>query len=66
MTAQPRQGQPHKPHADEPFTMDAVRLRHVNRWLAQGLGGELADLYVDSRETSLRHTAAAAAAARTS
>lgn len=31
--------------------MDAVRLRRVNRWLAQGLGGELADLYVDSRET---------------
>ncbi|MFF8195694.1 hypothetical protein ACF05L_33600 [Streptomyces bobili] len=24
----------------------------MNRWLAQGLGGELADLYVDSRETS--------------
>jgi hypothetical protein len=32
--------------------MDAVRLRRVNRWLAQGLGGELADLYVDSRERS--------------
>ncbi|WAU82829.1 hypothetical protein O1Q96_25905 [Streptomyces sp. Qhu-G9] len=32
--------------------MDAVRLRRVNRWLAQGLSGELADLYVDSRETS--------------
>ncbi|MFJ4423005.1 hypothetical protein ACKI1Q_01450 [Streptomyces galilaeus] len=31
--------------------MDAVRLRRVNRWLAQGLGGELADLYVDSHET---------------
>ncbi|MET9454893.1 hypothetical protein ABZY05_07355 [Streptomyces canus] len=32
--------------------MDAVRLRRANRWLAQDLGGELADLYVDSRETS--------------
>ncbi|MFF3202469.1 hypothetical protein [Streptomyces sp. NPDC002962] len=32
--------------------MDAVRLRRVNRWLAQDLGGELVDLYVDSRETS--------------
>lgn len=32
--------------------MDAVRFRRVNRWLAQGLGGELADLYVDSREAS--------------
>ncbi|MDQ1028042.1 hypothetical protein QF035_005624 [Streptomyces umbrinus] len=51
MTAQPRQGQPHKPQAGEPSTMDAVRLRRVNRWLAQGLSGELADLYVDSRET---------------
>ncbi|MDQ0948624.1 hypothetical protein QFZ24_002547 [Streptomyces phaeochromogenes] len=51
MKAQPRQGQPHKPLADEPSTMDAVRLRRVNRWLAQGLSVELADLYVDSRET---------------
>lgn len=50
--AQPRQGQPHEPHAGESSTMDAVRLRRVNRWLAQDLGGELADLYVDSRETS--------------
>ncbi|MEU5316726.1 hypothetical protein AB0G67_08360 [Streptomyces sp. NPDC021056] len=51
--AQPRQRQPHKPRAGEPSTMDAVRLRRVNRWLAQGLGGELADLYVDSGETSV-------------
>ncbi|MFD3505256.1 hypothetical protein [Streptomyces sp. NPDC058678] len=50
--AQPRQGKPHEPHAGESFTMDAVRLCRVNRWLAQDLGGELADLYVDSRETS--------------
>ncbi|WP_369171245.1 hypothetical protein AB5J49_26600 [Streptomyces sp. R28] len=50
--AQPGQGQPHEPHAGESSTMDAVRLRRVNRWLAQDLGGELADLYVDSRETS--------------
>ncbi|MFD9194928.1 hypothetical protein ACFWCA_42795 [Streptomyces phaeochromogenes] len=52
MKAQPRQGQPHKPLAGEPSTMDAVRLRRVNRWLAQGLSGELADLYACSRETS--------------
>lgn len=32
--------------------MEAVRLRRVNHWLAQGLGGELAELYVDSREMS--------------
>jgi len=34
--------------------MDAVRLRRVNRWQAQGVSRELADLYVDSRETSPR------------
>ncbi len=32
--------------------MDAVRFRRVSRWLAQGLGGELADLYIDSRGAS--------------
>jgi hypothetical protein len=52
MTAQPEQRQPHASPAGEPATMDAVRLRRLNRWLAQGLGEELADLYVDSRETS--------------
>ncbi|WP_343240088.1 hypothetical protein [Streptomyces sp. SID12488] len=52
MKAQPEQRQPHKPQAGESSTMDAVRLRRVNRWLAQGLGGELADLYVDSRQRS--------------
>ncbi|TFV32019.1 hypothetical protein E4K10_13680 [Streptomyces sp. T1317-0309] len=34
--------------------MDAVLLRRVNRWQAQAVSGELADLYVDSRETSPR------------
>ena len=52
MTAQPEQRQQHKPRAGESSAMEAVRLRRVNRWLAQGLGGELADLYVDSRERS--------------
>ncbi|MGQ4378138.1 hypothetical protein ACN6K9_000646 [Streptomyces sp. SAS_267] len=52
MTAQPEQGQPHKPRAGESSTLDAVRLRRVNRWQAQDLGGGLADLYADSRETS--------------
>ncbi|WP_369035296.1 hypothetical protein [Streptomyces adonidis] len=52
MTAQPEQRQHHEPRAGESSTMEAVRLRRVNRWLAQGLGGELADLYVDSRERS--------------
>ncbi|MFF4534604.1 hypothetical protein [Streptomyces aureus] len=52
MTAQPERGQPHKSRAGESSTLDAMRLRRVNRWQAQGLGGGLADLYVDSRETS--------------
>ncbi|MFD5633297.1 hypothetical protein ACFWJM_03970 [Streptomyces sp. NPDC127077] len=52
MTAQPELGQPHKPRAGESSTLDAMRLRRVNRWQAQDLGGGLADLYVDSRETS--------------
>lgn len=34
--------------------MDAVLLRRVNRWQAQAVSGELADLYVDSRKTSPR------------
>jgi hypothetical protein len=54
MTARPGQGQPHKPRGSEPSTMEAVRLRRVNRSLAQDLGGKLADLYVDARETSPR------------
>ncbi|MFI6339864.1 hypothetical protein [Streptomyces sp. NPDC050535] len=52
MTAQPEQKQQRKPRAGELTTMEAVRLRRVNRWLAQDLSGELADLYVDSRERS--------------
>ncbi|MEV6175535.1 hypothetical protein AB0L99_46080, partial [Streptomyces sp. NPDC051954] len=35
-----------------PYDADAVRLRRVNRWQAQGVSGGLADPYVDSRETS--------------
>lgn len=34
--------------------MDAVLLRRVNRWQALAVSGELADLYVDSHETSPR------------
>ncbi|WP_225859088.1 hypothetical protein [Streptomyces albicerus] len=36
--------------------MEAVRLRRVNCSLAQDLGGKLADLYVDARETSPSET----------
>ncbi|MCX5334301.1 hypothetical protein [Streptomyces sp. NBC_00140] len=52
MTARSERGQRYKPDAGEPSTMDALRLRRVNRWQAQGVSGELADLYADSRETS--------------
>ncbi|MFJ6897350.1 hypothetical protein [Streptomyces hokutonensis] len=52
MTAQPEQRQQHTPRAGESSTLEAVRLRLVNRWPAQGLGGEPGDLYVDSRERS--------------
>ncbi|MFM9448407.1 hypothetical protein [Streptomyces acidiscabies] len=52
MKARPRQGQPRKPQAGEPSTRDAVRLRRVNRWQAQSLSGELADLYADSHDRS--------------
>ncbi|MGW7048236.1 hypothetical protein ACWGDT_37285 [Streptomyces avermitilis] len=34
--------------------MDALRLRRVNRWQAQDLAEELADLYVNSRDMSAR------------
>ncbi|MFI6494465.1 hypothetical protein [Streptomyces sp. NPDC050564] len=54
MTARSERGQPYKPRGGEPSTMDALRLRRVNRWLAQGLSGKLTDLYVDSRETPAR------------
>lgn len=56
MTARPIRGQPYGPSGGESPAPDAVRLRRVNRWQAQGLGGELADLYVASRETSPRET----------
>jgi hypothetical protein len=53
MTAQPEQRQPYALRAGEPATMEVVRLRRLNRWPAQGLGEELADLYVESREASV-------------
>lgn len=45
-------GQLHKPHAADSSAVDAVRLRRVNRWMAQGPAGELAHLYVDSHKAS--------------
>jgi hypothetical protein len=52
MNAQPEQQQPNTSRAGEPATLNAARLRRLNRWQAQGMGEELADLYADSRETS--------------
>ncbi|MEV7884011.1 hypothetical protein ACWD3I_10885 [Streptomyces sp. NPDC002817] len=54
MTARSERGRQREPRGSESVTMDAVLLRRVNRWQAQAVSGELADLYVDSRETSPR------------
>jgi hypothetical protein len=50
--AGPGQGQPRKPRGGASSGVAAVRLRRVNRWRAEGLGGKLADLYGETRETS--------------
>lgn len=54
MTAWAGRGQPRKPRGCESSTGEAVRLRRVNRGLAQDLSRKLTDLYVDSHETSSR------------
>ncbi|MDH6214624.1 hypothetical protein M2283_001907 [Streptomyces pseudovenezuelae] len=43
-------------HGGGSSTLLAARLRRANRWLALDLAGELADLYMDSRETPLHET----------
>ncbi|WP_257040941.1 hypothetical protein [Streptomyces sp. TLI_55] len=43
--------QPHEPEGLEPSAMDTVRLRRLNRWQAEGLREDLADLYVESTTT---------------
>ncbi|MFF4503883.1 hypothetical protein [Streptomyces sp. NPDC001401] len=43
--------QPHDPEGSEPSAMDTVRLRRLNRWQAEGLREDLADLYVESSTT---------------
>lgn len=40
--------QPYEPEGAEPSAMDTVRLRRLNRWQAEGLREDLADLYVES------------------
>ena len=54
MTARSEQGRQREPHGSESATIDAVLLRRVNRRQAQAVSGELADLYVGSRERSPR------------
>lgn len=47
--------QPHDPEVSEvsePSAMDTVRLRRLNRWQAEGLREDLADLYVESSAAS--------------
>ncbi|MDQ0947339.1 GNAT superfamily N-acetyltransferase [Streptomyces phaeochromogenes] len=44
--------QPHDPEVSEPSTLDTVRLRRLNRWQAEGLREDLADLYVESSAAS--------------
>jgi len=43
--------QPHEPEGSQPSAMDTVRLRRLNRWQAEGLREDLADLYVESTVT---------------
>ncbi|MHA5054668.1 hypothetical protein [Streptomyces sp. SD15] len=40
--------QPHEPEGSERLDLDTVRLRRLNRWQAEGLREDLADLYVES------------------
>ncbi|MCT9079171.1 hypothetical protein [Streptomyces fulvoviolaceus] len=42
---------PHEPEGSERPVLDTVRLRRLNRWQAEGLREDLADLYVESSVT---------------
>ncbi|WP_330306306.1 MULTISPECIES: hypothetical protein [unclassified Streptomyces] len=44
--------QPHEPEDPERPVLDTVRLRRLNRWQAEGLREDLADLYVESSAAS--------------
>ncbi|MFF4352838.1 hypothetical protein [Streptomyces sp. NPDC001530] len=52
MTAWPGWGQQHKSRGGQSSAGDTVRLRRVNRWSAERLGAELADLYGESCATA--------------
>ncbi|MEV7884009.1 hypothetical protein ACWD3I_10875 [Streptomyces sp. NPDC002817] len=42
---------PHEPEGPERSVLDTVRLRRLNRWQAEGMREDLADLYVESSVT---------------
>lgn len=42
---------PHEPEGSERPVLDTVRLRRLNRWQAEGMREDLADLYVESSVT---------------
>ncbi|WP_405643921.1 hypothetical protein [Streptomyces sp. NBC_00019] len=42
---------PHEPQGSERPVLDTVRLRRLNRWQAEGMREDLADLYVESSVT---------------
>ncbi|WP_329267262.1 hypothetical protein [Streptomyces sp. NBC_01451] len=44
------QRQRHEPEGPERLGLDTVRLRRLNRWQAEGLREDLADLYVESSD----------------
>ncbi|GAB7110271.1 hypothetical protein JCM4814A_85860 [Streptomyces phaeofaciens JCM 4814] len=48
MTTPPRREQPPHGEGSPPPAMDALRLRRLNRWQAETLKEDLADLYVES------------------
>lgn len=48
MTAPPRREPPPQGEGSTPFPTNAVRLRRLNRWQAETLREDLADLYVES------------------
>lgn len=48
MTALPGREQPPLGEGGTPSAMDALRLRRLNRWQAETLKEDLADLYVES------------------
>jgi hypothetical protein len=51
MLTPPHSHEPDGPEGSKPSAMDTVRLRRLNRWQAENLREDLADLYVESSVT---------------